>query len=156
MARKRGPSWTGGKQQICANTRASMRLRGRCWHSRAWPAHAPPSFAGGSLFYAHGHCVFVQNHLRKICKAVCGMEHSFDSHWTDGRGRQVLSNHCSAASSLKAKNRTNNPLPAMPGVPRGQSPGIPAAPCTPQRREWFCPSSQIACRISCGKYAVDG
>lgn len=44
----------------------------------------------------------------------------------------------------------------MPGVPRGQSPGIPAAPCTPKRREWFCPSSQIVCRISCGKYAVDG
>ena len=111
-----------------------MRLRGRCWHSRT----------------------FGQNPLQKICKAVCGMEHSFASHWTDGRGRQVLSNHCSAASSLKAKNRTNNPLSAMPGVPRGQSPGIPAAPCTPQRREWFCPSSQIACRISCGKYAVDG
>ena len=47
------PSFMGGKQQTCAEDRPSMRLRERCWYSRAFPAHAPPGFAGGILVFSY-------------------------------------------------------------------------------------------------------
>ena len=43
------PSWTGGKQQTCAEARPPMRLRGRCWHSRALPAHATSRLRRGII-----------------------------------------------------------------------------------------------------------
>ena len=44
---EKGPAFTRGKPQTCANTRASMRLRGRCWYFRAFAHAEPPAFAGG-------------------------------------------------------------------------------------------------------------
>ena len=38
---EKSPSCTGGEGQACAEARASMGLRGRCWHSAALPTHAP-------------------------------------------------------------------------------------------------------------------
>ena len=44
-----GPSFTGGKQQTCAEARPSIRLRGRCWHSVALHAHAYPRLRRGFI-----------------------------------------------------------------------------------------------------------
>ena len=46
---KEGPSFTGGKQQTCAEARPSIRLRGRCWHSVALHAHAYPRLRRGAF-----------------------------------------------------------------------------------------------------------
>ena len=67
---EKGPSFTGGKQPTCAEARTPMRLRGRCWHSVALPAH-PPCFTGGS-FFAHGIAYMRRFSLRSSLRYVEG------------------------------------------------------------------------------------